>query len=292
VIPAYNAERTVGFAVDSVLCQTFDDFELIVIDDGSTDRTAQVVKERRDERLRCVTGSNSGVSTARNRGVSLTSAPLVAFLDADDLWSPTKLEHQVAALRTGPSIGLCFTTAEFVDDELRKLGEDRALHYADYAAALLIKGNVISGSSSSVMVRRSLVESVGGFDPAFSQCADWDLWLRLSVATAFEPLDEPLVRYRKAPGTMSSDPALLERDTFALLDKFFSSPSSGEYQRLRRRAYGRQWMVCSGTYLHAGQPREATRCLTRGLRTDPWTVRRPLMLPARSLARVWSRARG
>jgi glycosyltransferase involved in cell wall biosynthesis len=94
IIPAYNAERTVGIAVDSVLAQTFANFELLVIDDGSQDETADVVTARDDPRVKCVRTENGGVSVARNRGLDLAAGSYVAFLDADDAWQPTKLERQ------------------------------------------------------------------------------------------------------------------------------------------------------------------------------------------------------
>lgn len=289
IVPAYNAARTVGVALDSVLGQTFADFELLVVDDGSSDGTADVVASRADSRVACVTIANGGVARARNHGLALTSGEYVAFLDADDAWRSTKLERQVQTLSARPSAGLCFTAAELVDDELRPIGQDPAMLYPDYCEALLTIGNVLSAGASSVLARRSVLRATGGFDPRLSQCADWDLWLRISLESGFAAIAEPLVLYRQAPGTMSSDPALLERDTFALLDKFFASPASTPYRPMRRRSYGRQWMVCSGTYLHAGRMRDALRCASRGVAADPRSLRRPVLLPARLASRAWAR---
>ena len=124
-----------------------------------------------------------------------------------------------------PSVGLCFTSAELVDGELRQIGEDRALIHR------LLGGLANSREHRSrrrlpAVVRRSALDAVGLFDPRLSQCADWDLWLRLSLETDLAAIGEPLVQYTKSGDTMSSDPALLERDTFALLDKFFASSRS------------------------------------------------------------------
>lgn len=285
MIPAFNAERTVAAAVDSVLEQSFEDFELTVIDDGSSDGTAEVVRSRGDRRVSCVTIPNGGVARARNHGVALSHGALVAFLDADDLWYPTKLERQHEMMASKAGVGLCYTSTELVDDELAPIDQQHAAEYPDYVQALLLLGNIVTGSASSVLVRRSLLEAAGGFDPLLSQCADWDLWLRLSLETGFAPVSQPLVRYRKAPDTMSSDPALLERDTFALLDKFYAAPRPVQYRRLRSRVYSNHWMVCSGTYLHAGRIRDSLRCLARGLAADPRNLARPLLLPARRVVR-------
>jgi glycosyltransferase involved in cell wall biosynthesis len=286
IVPAYNASTTVGRAVDSVLAQTFGDLELIVIDDGSTDSTAEVVRRRRDRRLRCVAIANRGVSGARNLGLDIGSGDFVAFLDADDAWLPTKLERQLDLMEKRPAAGLCFTSVELVDGGLRRIHEDRSSPYMDFTEALLANGNVVTGSASSAIVRRSVLESVGGFDPRLSQCADWDLWLRLSLATEFVVIDEPLVQIRKGRESMSSNPGLLEKDTFALLDKFFASPPSVPYRPLRRRIYGMQWMVCAGTYLHAGHLGASLRCVSRGLLTDPRSLSRPLLLPVRFASRL------
>jgi glycosyltransferase involved in cell wall biosynthesis len=286
VIPAYNAARTVGHALDSVLAQTFSDFEVLVIDDGSTDDTAKVVRARNDPRVRCITTANGGVSRARNHGIELSAAPLIAFLDADDLWFPMKLERQVETMAAHPTAGLSFTSVELVDGDLGHIGVIHAENYSDFCEALLVIGNIIGGSASSAMLRRSVLQAIGGFDPDLSQCADWDLWLRASLESEFVPITEVLMRYRKAPGSMSSDPDLLERDTFALLDRFFSTAASAPYQPVKRKAYANHWMICAGTYLHAGRRGDAIRCVGHGLTEDPRSLRRPLLLPGRRLARL------
>jgi glycosyltransferase involved in cell wall biosynthesis len=291
IIPAYNASRTVGTAVDSVLAQTFVDFELLVIDDGSRDDTAEVVRARDDPRLNCVRTESGGVAVARNRGLELAAGSYVAFLDADDAWQPRKLERQHLAMAEIPGVGLCFASAQLVDDDLRPIGMDSAVDRSDYGEALLLEGNIVAGSASSVMARTSVINQAGRFDPRLSQCADWDLWLRMSVITSFLPLHETLVLYRSVPGTMSSDPELLERDTFALLDKFYAGSASAPYDGVRRRAYANHWMICAGSYLHAGRLRESSRCVVAGLNSDPRTVSRLVSFPARWAARARRRMR-
>jgi glycosyltransferase involved in cell wall biosynthesis len=292
IIPAYNASRTVGAAVDSVLAQSFTDFELLVIDDGSQDNTADVVTARNDPRVKCVRTENGGVSVARNRGLDLVAGTYVAFLDADDAWKPTKLEQQHRAISEKPEMGLCFASTEHVDDDLRPIALHPAPQRSDYSEALLLEGNIISGSASSVMARTSTINEAGRFDPRLSLCADWDMWLRMSVVTRFLALDEALVRYRSIPGTMSSDPEVLQRDTFAMFDKFYANTASAPYDRLRDRAYANQWMVCAGSYLHAGRLRQSLRCIVAGLRSDPRTVSRLVSFPARWADRARRRVQG
>jgi glycosyltransferase involved in cell wall biosynthesis len=292
IIPAYNASRTIGATIESVLAQTFTDFELLVIDDGSQDDTADVVSAVEDARVNCVRTENGGVSVARNRGLDMASGAYVAFLDADDAWRPTKLERQHRALSDSRDAGLCFAATEHTDDDLRPTAMHHAPQRADYSEALLLEGNIISGSASSVMARRAAIDQAGRFDPTLTLCADWDMWLRMSVVAGFLGLDEPLVLYRSIPGTMSGDPKVLERDTFALLDKFYANPDSGPYTAVRDRVYANHWMVCAGSYLHARNLRDSLRCVGAALRTDPRTVSRLVSFPGRWIDRGRRRLQG
>jgi glycosyltransferase involved in cell wall biosynthesis len=289
IIPAYNAETTLRETLASVLAQTFTDIEVLVVDDGSTDDTAAIATAIGPPVI-CLSRENGGVARARNLGLDQAAGRYVAFLDADDRWEPRKLERQIELMSTRPEVGACFTAVRNVDDQDQTLAQTPARDYADFCEALLLHSVVVSGSCSSAMLRRELASEVGGFDPRFSQCADWDYFIRLSLRARLAPIDEPLVVYRRAAGNMSSDIALLERDTFAVLDKFFASGDAGPYVELRQRCYSNHWMIVSGSYLHAGQSRDAVRCLLKGLRAYPRNVRRPLGLPVRWARRA--RARG
>ena len=253
VIPAYNAESTLAETLASVLAQTFADFELLVVDDGSTDHTAMVALSVRDRRVRLITTANGGVSRARNRAVAEAKGSFVAFLDADDLWLPQKLERQMQLLGERPDVGLCVTRAIRIDARSRPTGQMPILDEADdYTEALLFRSSIAGGVSAAV-IRRDLLELVGGFEPGQRQCEDWDLWLRLSLRTAIGVVPDSLVLQRVHAGNASGDAGALERDTFPTLDRFFASPLSVPYAHIRRRVYARHWMICSGSYLHQMQ---------------------------------------
>jgi glycosyltransferase involved in cell wall biosynthesis len=286
VIPAYNAAPTLGRTLESVLKQTFASLDVIVVDDGSTDDTAEIAQSTGDVRVKVIQTPNGGVSRARNRGMAGASGELIALLDADDLWLPDKLEKQVNLMDAEPDIGVSFTAATRVDESGSVIGELPALMYDDYSAALLLYSVVISAADSTAVIRRDVAEQLGGFDPNFSQCADWDYFLRASRVATIAPLPEPLVLYWTAASNMSRDIALLERDTFAVLRKTFDDPEFAAYVPIRRRVYSNHWMICSGSYLHAGLMGAALRCLVHGLAADPSNLGRPLGLPRRWLQRL------
>jgi glycosyltransferase involved in cell wall biosynthesis len=289
VIPAYNAEQTVGRALDSVLHQTFENFEIIVVDDGSQDATAAMAGSTGDTRVLVASVANGGVARARNLGIERATGDLIAFLDSDDVWRPTKLERQVSLMARETAVGMCFVSTIRARGERSQRIEAQA--YGDYTSALLRYSNVIAGSCSSAMVRTRLAQIVGGFDPELSQCADWDYWLRLSLIAEFAPISEPLTVYTQHGGNMSGDVALLERDTFATLDKFYARPESAPYRPIRAEVYSNHWMICAGSYLHHGRMADSLRCLGQGARTHPASLRRALGLPMRWIKRGLKRGR-
>jgi glycosyltransferase involved in cell wall biosynthesis len=284
VIPAYNAEAYIEAAVDSVLAQNFRDYELIVVDDGSSDSTADRLGAYGDA-VRCIRQPNGGVSRARNRGIEVSRGRLMAFLDADDVWLPEKLGKQASLLGRRSDCRACYTAATHTDAALRPIAVERCTEGAVTILNLLLRGNVVPAGGSSVVCERELLLETGGFDPGLSLCADWDMWLRLAARTRFAGIDDPLVLYRRTPGSMSGDPRVLEHDTLALLAKAFSEPDAPG-PATKARVCGYQYRVLSGSYLHTGLHRDALRCLVRSLRHDPRQVLYALALPARAFRRA------
>ncbi len=290
VIPTYNAAATLGEAIRCALDQTLADKEIIVVDDGSTDATPELLAEL-GPAIRVIRKANGGVSTARNEGIAAARGEYIALLDSDDTWELDKLERQAAVLDADPGIGLSHCGVYVCDEELRILDEMPARVYDDYCEALLLYSSVVHCSSSTAMIRRDVLEQIGGYDPRFSQCADWDMLLRASLVTGFAPVHAPLMRYRRAPYNMSRNIPLLERDTFGVLDRFYSEDVPARYRAIRGRVYSNHWSIVSGCYLHAGRPRDAARCAVRSVRAWPANVRRPLGLPGRWVRRRLRAAR-
>jgi glycosyltransferase involved in cell wall biosynthesis len=284
IIPSYNSAKYLTDAVDSVLSQTFRDFELLVIDDGSTDDT-DAVMSRYGTPVRCIRQPNLGVAAARNRGIKESRGRYVAFLDADDIWRPDKLKAQVSALLQNTGHRACCTALTVASANLTPLGVKRSRLRAASLEDLLLRGNVIG--VSSVMCERSLFEITGAFDPSLSQCADWDMWLRLSALTEFIYLDLPLTVYRQHDANMSRNAPLLERDSVKVLQKGFDMPSLGNGLRKKRRAaFARNYMVLAGTYFHAGQYIDFIACAARAVAMDFRQFGRLAGFPFRALKRL------
>jgi hypothetical protein len=189
-MPTFNRWPLLGEAIESVFAQTFSDFELIVVDDGSTDRTgAELI--RFGSRLRLLTQPNRGVSAARNLAVRHARGRYLAFLDSDDLWLPRKLALQTAFMEQNPSVLICQTEEIWIRNGVRV--NPKAKHRKPSGDIFIPSLELCLVSPSTVMLTRELFEHVGGFDENFPVCEDYDLWLRIVVDHFVPLIDEPLV---------------------------------------------------------------------------------------------------
>jgi glycosyltransferase involved in cell wall biosynthesis len=203
VLPVLNGCDTVQDAVESVLRQTFDDFELIVIDDGSTDCTAELLARISDARVRVVRHhENRGIVKALNEGIALARADLVARMDADDRCAPTRFDLQIKVLDAHPDVGLVATACRKIDRDGRVVsgGVTPASHAAIWLRLLF--GNCIS--HASVMFRKAIVERVGRYDPEWYPAEDYALWLDLAAVTRLVAIEEPLIDYQVGGEGISS----------------------------------------------------------------------------------------
>lgn len=210
IMPAYNAEKYVGQAIQSVLDQTHSDWELIVVDDGSTDRTSDLVQQiaGSESRIRYLFQENSRLGKARNNGIQHSSGNLIAFLDSDDLWLPQKLEMQLQ-IQKSTNADLVFTGAHIfrdnnVSDETQAFPIVPGAHRGHEMFDLLLKLNFIP--VMSVMMKREMFDAAGPFEEAapYHGCEDYDLWLKVAKRGAlFYGMEEKLIRYRRHPGAMT-----------------------------------------------------------------------------------------
>ena len=244
IIPTWNRRAMVSEAIASVLAQTGARFELIVIDDGSTDGTLDDLRplaaQARENPIRIEGTPHRGPAAARNRGVELARAPLIAFLDSDDLWSPGKLARQLTFMRAHPEYAIAQTRELWIRGGRRVNPGRRHLKrsgdiFADSLRCCLI-------SPSAVMMRTDLFRSGGGFDASMAACEDYDLWLRILIDHDAGLLDEPLVTRRAGhPDQLSATTPALDRFRILALAKLIADvPAVADAARRGRRSARRE----------------------------------------------------
>ncbi|MFB2917415.1 glycosyltransferase family 2 protein [Aerosakkonema funiforme] len=247
VIPAYNAMRYLPATLDSVFNQTYTDFEILIIDDGSKDETVEWVAQITDPRVKLISQQNKGVSEARNAGIANARGEYIALLDADDLWEPTKLEKQVRCLEDNPAVGLVYTWVKYADEEGNPTEKVQTAYVDGDVLKHILQSNILC-CSSTPMVRRSCFEDVGVFDSKLSGVADWDMWIRIASRYLFGLIKEPLVRYRQHPNNMSNNCQAMLLDFRKVIERSFASvPSNLQY--LKNRAYGHAYLYMAWKYL-------------------------------------------
>jgi glycosyltransferase involved in cell wall biosynthesis len=241
VVPARDAEWSIEETISSILMQSLQDFEIVVVDDGSTDRTAEVARAIGGERVRIERAEGVGVSAARNRGVAAAHGRLVSFLDSDDLWLPSYLEEMANAFARDPGLGLAYTDA-WVLDELagairrqpmmaRRRPDGELPTDAEAVFSLLIEGNFVYTSAT---VPRTVLERVGGYEETLSRAEDYDLWLRIVEAGyPASYLPGPLAVYRLRAGSLSTDRlAMLKGECAALRNLLERDALSSEHRSI------------------------------------------------------------
>ena len=200
---AKNYARFLPEAVESVFAQTYTDWELLVIDDGSSDDTPGAVRPYlADRRARYFRSDTLGQPRAKNLGISLSRGRFVAFLDADDAWESTKLEKQLAVFSAKPDVGVVFCNRSLMDEEGRTLPAKPASDFpTGFVLPQMFTQNFVCFSSA--VVKRDVFAHVGRFDPLWDLAIDYDLWLRVAKFHRFDFVDEELVRYRTGHGNLS-----------------------------------------------------------------------------------------
>jgi glycosyltransferase involved in cell wall biosynthesis len=220
IIPTYNRGWIIKEAVDSVMSQDYRDFELIIVDDGSTDNTPEILNSYRGDIL-VFKQENQGVSAARNRGIAEASGRFIAFLDSDDLWLPQKLFRQVEFFNKNPDAQICQTEETWIRKGVRVNPKKR--HKKPWGMIFEPSLALCLVSPSAVMIRRSLFEEVGGFDETLPACEDYDLWLRISCRYPVYLIDTPLIIKRGGHNDQLSASPGLDKFRIESLKKIVAS---------------------------------------------------------------------
>lgn len=223
VIPCHRGERFIRAAIDSVLAQTFRDLEVVVADDSSADRSAEIV-ESYGPPVRLVRVRHGNTQATRNAAIAASDSELVGLLDQDDVWWPEKLARQIACLDADPRLGLCYTDTRGVDPTGRELTEQHNPLQVprDWTDGLgrLLRVNIMA--ASTVLLRRSALERVGPFDPAFHLAGDWDLWLRIAEEFPIAAVPEVLIDYGWHGGNLSRARAAILEEGIAVQEQALS----------------------------------------------------------------------
>ena len=204
VMATYNMSRYLPLAARSVLAQTYENIELLIVDDGSTDDTAKVVEPFLDDpRVKYRVQENKGQASAKNHGVRESSGEYIAFLDADDMWAPEKIDLQLPVFSRSETLGVVYSRLASIDENGTQLKvSDEELFRGRVSGPLLIRNFV--GFSTSI-VRKECFDRLGGFKEQIRMGIDYDLWLRFSTRYEFDYVDRPLLYYRVWPGQMSNN---------------------------------------------------------------------------------------
>lgn len=249
IIAAYNSENTISETILSVLSQTFFDLEVIVIDDGSSDKTCQCVLEIQDNRVKLFPYENGGVAKARNRGIAHASGKYISFLDHDDLWTPDKLEAQVAALEKSPHAGVAYswTISMYSDENPIRFIKSPPVNFEGNVYPQILLRNFIE-SGSNILVRTKVVKDVGEFDSVPISNEDWDFYIRLATKTQFVAVPQYQIIYRHTANSMSSQVQRLKEGGIILADKTFGSAPTN-LQHLKNQFLCNHCIYCSQLYL-------------------------------------------
>jgi len=269
VLATHNQAVWLGEAIESVRAQTFADWELVVVDDGSTDDTAALVARfRSDARVRYVPQARGERAAARNRGIADTTGELVAFLDGDDVWRPGKLAAQVAALDAAADAGLCYTVARFIDVAGRPLPLRKPARLLNgHVFPALMCGNVLI--LASVVVRRRALAAVGGFDdslPVYG-CEDWYLWLIIARRFPLVAVDEELTLYRQHAANTARAQVLAS--ALAVIDRWYTDPEIAAAAGVSRAAVRARHFWTNAAWLALESRSAAVELAARGLREAP-----------------------
>ncbi len=239
IIPAYNAIKYLPETVESVLKQSFTDFELLIINDGSSDNTVEWVSSISDSRVRLISQENKGLSGARNTGITSSKGEYISFLDADDIWEPTKIEKQVYKLDNDPTVGLVYTWVKYFYEDIEsvRLGDPDA--EGNVLKAILEANVVMCGSNA--MVRRFCFEEVGKFDENLTSIEDWDMWIRIASKYSFAVVKEALVYYRQHNSNMSKNYEMMIQNFNKVFERAFQLVPPDLFY-IKEKAYGRVYL--------------------------------------------------
>ncbi len=275
ILPAFNAAHFLPMALDSVVAQTFADWRILLVDDGSTDETTVVAarySEQLGPKLRYIRQENRGLPAARNTAIHHAEAEFLALLDADDVWLPHRLEASLKLFAGRPEVGLSYGLIEGIDPAGAVVGRftDRKQHPEGWIAPLIYM-RTMDLPCPTVTFRRACVEQSGVFDETLRATEDRDLWVRIAQRFQVACVPEVIAQYRTSPEAMTTDPERMLRAQLQFVQKHFRSPGCGV--RARRVALSWVYRQRAEALATQGRMREAVRSALHAFALYPLEVR-------------------
>lgn len=278
IIPTYNRAAYLSDAIESVLCQTLKDFELIIVDDGSSDKTREIINAYSDQRIKYLYKENGGAASAMNFGIAKSTGSYIARLDSDDIFLPEKLEIQVNLLNLNPEYGLVYTQAYNIDEKGNMLGLYLNNHTCPLEPLKVLR-HFLFPPSQSIMFRKSCMDTIGYFDEDMPIAEDWDFCIRMAQQYKFAYCDEPLVKIRRHSEMITADKIKTSHAILRVMQKHIKTLSmeggeswlSPHYYKVGRR------------YLYMNDYKSARQNFFMAFRYDPTAMKNLLFLGIASL---------
>jgi glycosyltransferase involved in cell wall biosynthesis len=285
IIPTYNRAQFIAEAIQSVLDQTFQDFELLIVDDGSTDNTREIVGSFKDQRIKYIHQENRGVSAARNNGILASSGEYIAFLDSDDLWLPQSLELKVRSLDSHPDAALVCSDLELFDNDTgARLGSFWHGSISRFSLKrvskqplnqLLTIGCFIGPQAT--LIRRRVFSDVGYFDESLRSCGDWDMFVRILKRFLIDIIDIPLTKLRRHGYSMWSTGKNIDEnyqnEVYAINKVINSDAFTKAEIALAKKRLARVHFSYGCEKLRSGNTALAREKLLASVKYNPWRIR-------------------
>jgi glycosyltransferase involved in cell wall biosynthesis len=274
IIPAYNAARFLPQAIDSVVSQTFSDWRILLVDDGSTDKTAEVVAPyvtRLGPKLKYIRQANAGLPAARNAAIRNSSAELLALLDADDVWLPERLAESVKCFEGRPEVGLAYGFNSRIDADGAVIDTfTKRPRHAEGKIARYIYMRVVQLPCPTVTFSRKAVDEVGMFDETLRATEDRDLWVRIAMKYDVALVPKVIALYRISPNAMTTDPERMLAAQQQFIEKHYGRPGFGAWER--RVALGEIYRQRAEAFALRREMRTAVGSSLRAVALNPLDV--------------------
>lgn len=262
IVPAYNQAKYLKQTLNSVLNQTYNDWECVIVNDGSTDNTAKIAKNyvKKDKRFKYIYQKNKGLAGARNTGIKTSQGEYIGFLDSDDLWKPSMLEKTVTFLAGNHKTSIVSGAWSYVDKNGKLISRKNGPAKCENYLVELLFGNLFP--VHALLIKKAVFIDCGFFDSSLPSSEDWDMWLRVAnKGYRFNYVNDLIAHYRIHNNTITSNNDRIKKGNFSVLDKFFTAQNNHDIKKLKPRSYILQWIHLAEVYLREEMPERTYDCI-------------------------------